>query len=300
MNNAGFDEHVTDHHEAPSIEEDADSLDESPGADATVELTAREEIASLLEEDESRLGDVYRLHVLEGLTPQEVADRLNVATIGFVYGYKSRIDAILDGKVTTGATLQTQVTAAVRSFVKRSRSQVSAAAAQLLVSHLALAEQALAELTSSETTVEDPPRGDDADVDAGHLDGKPGIYAFSYGWYLEKPVDERSGNTLIKVGQTADVGSRIRQHRGGARAHMPEPLVVVRVYTAGDADPAVIEKQFHRLLSTAGHNNPRRANGRRANEVGQEWFLTNETFLDAIASVLNLRTEFIGRSAFVE
>lgn len=169
MNNAGFGEHVTDHHEAPSIEEDADSLDESPGADATVELTAREEIASLLEEDESRLGDVYRLHVLEGLTPQEVADRLNVATIGFVYGYKSRIDAILDGKVTTGATLQTQVTAAVRSFVKRSRSQVSAAAAQLLVSHLALAEQALAELTSSETTVEDPPRGDDADVDAGHL-----------------------------------------------------------------------------------------------------------------------------------
>lgn len=201
MNNAGFGEHVTDHHEAPSIEEDADSLDESPGADATVELTAREEIASLLEEDESRLGDVYRLHVLEGLPPQEVADRLNVATIGFVYGYKSRIDAILDGKVTTGATLQAQVTAAVRSFVKRSRSQVSAAAAQLLVSHLALAEQALAELTSSETTVEDPPRGDDADVDAGHLDGKPGIYAFSYGWYLESPSTKGPGTHSSKSGR---------------------------------------------------------------------------------------------------
>ncbi|WP_260979722.1 GIY-YIG nuclease family protein [Microbacterium sp. BH-3-3-3] len=300
MNDAEFGEPAANDYEDVAMDEDTESIEDSLPAADVVELTARQEIEALLEDDESRLGDVYRLHVLEALAPQEVADRLNVATVGFVYGYKSRIDAILDGKVTTGATLQTQVTAAVRSFVKRSRAQVSAAAAQLLVSHLALAEQALAELTSSETSVEEPPRGDDADVDAGHLDGKPGIYAFSYGWYLEKPVDERSGNTLIKVGQTSDVGSRIRQHRGGARAHMPEPLVVVRVYTAGDSDPAVVEKQFHRLLSTAGHNNPRRASSRRANEVGQEWFLTNETFLDAIASVLNLRTEFIGRSAFVE
>lgn len=198
--------------------------DPTPSVEPVREPTAREEIASLLEEDESRLGDVYRLHVIEGLSPQEVADRLNVATIGFVYGYRARIDAILDGRVTAGVTLQSQVTAAVRSFVKRNRTQVSVAAAQLLVSNLALAEQALVELTSSETNVEEPARGDDADVDTGHLDGTPGIYAFSYGWYLEKPVDEKSGNTLIKVGQTTDVGSRIRQHRGGARAHMPEPL----------------------------------------------------------------------------
>lgn len=263
-------------------------------------MTARQELEKLLEEDQSRLGDVYRLHLMGGLTPQEVADHLNIETIGFVYGYRSRIDAILDGKVTTGATLQTQVTAAVRSFVKRNRGQVSPAAAHLLVGHLALAEQALAELTSSDTAVNEPQRGDDADVDAGHLDKKPGIYAFSYGWYLEKPVDEKTGNTLIKVGQTADVGLRIRQHRGGARAHMPEPLVVVRVYSVGPHDPSEIEKKFHRLLTTAGHDNPRRESTRRANEVGQEWFLTNEAFLDAIASVLGLRTEYIGRSAFVE
>lgn len=274
--------------------------DELAQGEVELDLTPREEIAKLLEEDQSRLGDVYRLHVLEELGPQDVADRLNIGTIGFVYGYRSRIDAILDGKVTTGATLQTQVTAAVRSFVKRNKGQVSAAAAQLLVSNLALAEQALVELTSSDTSVDEPVRGDDAEVDAGHLDGKPGIYAFSYGWYLEKPVDEKSGNTLIKVGQTTDVGLRIRQHRGGARAHMPEPLVVVRVYSAGEGDPVAIERQFHRLLSTAGHNNPRRTSTRRANEVGQEWFLTNEAFLDAIASVLGLRTEYIGRSAFVE
>lgn len=283
---------IIDHHE--ELERADDRLDPEPA------LTARQELEKLVEEDQSRLGDVYRLHVLDGLAPQEVADRLNIETVGFVYGYRSRIDAILDGKVTTGVTLQTQVTAAVRSFVKRNRGQVSAAAAQLLVGHLALAEQALAELTSSETAVEEPQRDDDAGVDAGYLDGKPGIYAFSYGWYLEKPVDEKSGNTLIKVGQTFDVGLRIRQHRGGARAHMPEPLAVVRVYSVGAHDPIDIEKKFHRLLTTAGHNNPRRVSTRRANEVGQEWFLTNEAFLDAIASVLGLRTEYIGRSAFVE
>lgn len=202
--------------------------------------------------------------------------------------------------MTAGATLQTQVTAALRSFIKRNRGQLSAVAVQLIVGHLALAEQALAELTSSETAVEEPQREDDADVDAGHLDGKPGIYAFSYGWYLEKPVDEKAGNTLIKVGQTVDVGLRIRQHRGGARAHMPEPLAVVRVYSVGEHDPAEVERKFHRLLTTAGHNNPRRVSNRRVNEVGQEWFLTNEAFLHAIASVLGLRTEYIGRSAFVE
>lgn len=291
---------LNDPYPGPPLTETSDPSVEAGQIEAELELTAREEIEKLLEEDQSRLGDVYRLHVIEELAPQVVADRLNIETVGFVYGYRSRIDAILDGKVTTGATLQSQVTAAVRSFVKRSRGQVGAAAAQLLVNNLALAEQALIELTSSETSVDEPVRGDDADVDTGHLDGKPGIYAFSYGWYLEKPVDEKSGNTLIKVGQTTDVGLRIRQHRGGARAHMPEPLVVVRVYSAGDVDPIAVEKQFHRLLSTAGHNNPRRAATRRANEVGQEWFLTNEAFLDAIASVLGLRTEYIGRSAFVE
>ncbi len=137
-----------------------------------------------LEEDQSRLGDVYRLHVLEKLSPQDVADRLNVGTIGFVYGYKSRVDAILDGKVTAGATLQAQVTSAIRSFVKRNKSQVSTEAAHILVSNLALAEQALAELASSDTVADEPEMGDDANVDAGLLDGVPGIYAFSYGWYL--------------------------------------------------------------------------------------------------------------------
>lgn len=277
-----------------------DEIDDAADDVAAVAMTPRQEIENLLDADQSRLGDVYRLYVVEKLPPQEVADRLNVGTVGFVYGYKARIDAILDGKVTSGATLQAQVTSGVRSFVKRSKNQVGSEAAHVLASNLALAEQALADLQASDVVSQDAEVEDDANVDGGLLDGVPGIYAFSYGWYLEKPVDEKSGNTLMKVGQTNDVASRIRQHRGGARSHMPEPLVVVRVYSTGDRDPAAVEAQFHRLLSTAGHHNPRRVSTRRANEVGQEWFLTNEAFLDAVASVLGLRTEYIGQSAFVE
>ena len=81
---------------------------------------------------------------------------------------------------------------------------------------------------------------------------------------------------------------------------MPEPLVVVRAYSASpDQDLKRLEDTFHALLRTAGHANPRRPELRR-NEVGREWFMTNEAFLDTIASALGLRTAYMGTSPFVE
>src|SRR5699024_11359783 len=57
------------------------------------------------------------------------------------------------------------------------------------------------------------------------------IYAFSYGWYLESPVDPKNENTLIKVGYATNIWARLQQHQAGAMTHMPEPLVVLRVFT---------------------------------------------------------------------
>lgn len=80
--------------------------------------------------------------------------------------------------------------------------------------------------------------------------------------------------------------------------HMPEPLIVLRVFTAEPGrNMRDIEKTFHSLLKTAGHTNPRRTQLARK-QVCQEWFLTNENFLDAIAKALGLRTELIGESEF--
>lgn len=261
-------------------------------------LAPLEEIRQLLYEDQSRLGDVYRLYIDGGLSPQEVADRLNIETPNFVYSYRAYIEAILNGKVSTGVQLRRQTASALRSLIKRNKTALSVEALNILNTHLALAEQAVTSDDAADESLSEAEQDEENRAVTGALVGKIGIYAFSYGWYLENPVDAKA-NTLIKIGKSENVGVRIRQHRLGARAHIPEPLVVVRVYGVGDRDLDQTERDFHRLLSTAGHDNPRRVVAQRS-EVGKEWFLTNEAFLDAIASALGLRTEYIGRSEFVE
>jgi hypothetical protein len=115
------------------------------------------------------------------------------------------------------------------------------------------------------------------------------------GWYLERPVDESRGFTLIKVGFADNIADRIKQHTSGARAHMPEALVLLRAYQCDN--PRQSEQTFHKLLETARHENPRRSVSRRS-EIGREWFLTSEDFLDSVADALKLRTLYIGQSEF--
>ncbi len=268
----------------------------TPQPELPVDFAPREELERFLAADQRRLGDVYRL-TRQGLNADQIAERLNVATPGFVYSYRYQIDAALDGTVSSSPTIQRQVLAALRSLLSRGRDVLSPAALQLLQANQAAVERASeADDPASEAlAAEEEQRSTSVSID--RLSGVAGIYAFSYGWYLESPVDPDHGNTLIKVGRAADVAARIRQYASGVRTHMPEPLVLVRVFSTGGRDLAETEKAFHLLLSTAGHSNPRRA-GRPRSEVGKEWFLTNEDFLDAIAEILGLRTEYIGQSAF--
>jgi hypothetical protein len=261
-------------------------------------LSPRDEIGELIGMNEGRLGDVYRLG-LEGLEPAEIAERLNVATPNFVYTYRYQIDAALDGKPTSGSVLRRQALSALNSLMKRGRNVLSPEAHKLLQSNAAAVEAA--------GLVEDPAEAARADIDEAisaaetleDLRGERGIYAFSYGWYLESPIDPEGGRTLIKVGRAEDVETRIRQHTSGARTHIPEPLALVRVYSARNRDLAEIERNFHDLLESAGHANPRR-NGKSRSEVGKEWFLTNENFLDTVAKVMGLTTLYIGQSEFVD
>lgn len=261
-------------------------------------LAPVDELERLLFEDQTRLGDVYRLHVIDGLLPSAVADALDIDTPGFVYTYRAHINAILHGDISNSVHLRKQTASRIRSLIKQNRAALSSEALRLLNEHRALAEQALDLEDEVDEIVAD--RAQDAETIAATttLENTRGIYAFSYGWYLEHPVDDRS-NTLIKVGRSERVGVRISEHQRGARAHIPEPLVVLRVYSVPDEhDLEQTERDFHRLLSTAGHENPRRLIARR-NEVGKEWFLTNEDFLDAVASALKLRTAYTGQSAFI-
>ena len=274
-----------------------DPLEPSVQAETLGAPTPRDEIAALLSSHEGRLGDVYRL-TEEGLTPEQIAERLNVATPNFVYTYRYQASAALDGKTTNGTTMRRQALGALRSLLKAGRGRLSPAAVRLLQSNTAAVEASAEASDPSDEAQADVDEVASAATALHQLNGVPGIYAFSYGWYLESFVDPERGQTLIKVGQARDVAARIRQHTAGARTHMPEPLALIRVYAIGSRDLLATEKSFHELLETAGHSNPRRV-GSAARQVGREWFLTNEDFLDSIAKALELRTLYIGQSDFI-
>jgi len=265
--------------------------------ETSIPLGPREEVQQFISGDDRRLGDVFRL-TRDGLSPEQIADHLNVSTSGFVYSYRRVINAALDGKTSNAPSVQAKVASALRSLIARGRDQLSLEALQLLQRNLNAIERA-AELSEQDVASELVEPGEDSSGDVlQRLSGVSGIYAFSYGWYLESPVDPEQQNTLIKVGQSDDVGGRIRAYASGVRTHMPEPLALIRVYSTGDRNAQEVESHFHKLLSTARHTNPRRTRLSRRSEVGREWFLTNEDFLDAIAATMGLRTEHIGLSEF--
>lgn len=256
--------------------------------------TPRDELAEFIASQETRIGDVYNL-TAEGLDPRGIADRLNIDTSSFVYQYQAMIAAALDGELPSGPTMLKSVASALNGLHKRARGVLSPEALELLDANRSRASQAIEELdpvAEAQAEVEDEER-EEGQID--ELVGVAGIYAFSYGWYLDNPLSEENDRTLIKVGRARDIAARIRQHRAGARTHIPEPLVTVRVFGTGDRDVEQVERLFQRLLKTAGHTNPRRDTSRRnrKNEVGEEWYLTNREFLDSIAEALELRIIYV-------
>ncbi|MFB9645433.1 GIY-YIG nuclease family protein [Microbacterium terregens] len=256
-------------------------------------LTPRQELEALLLTDKGRLGDVFNR---AGLEPEQVAADLNVSSPAFVYNQRRTIDAILDGRPVQGPVYRRQVLATLRTQQARGRGILSPEAAELLAKNRAAVEAAGADEDSVQAAEEAAAEEREAGNTLVALEGVSGVYAFSYGWYLESPLDPGRGNTLIKVGMSANVAERVRQHTRSARAHIPEPLALIRVYEAGVHGADYLEQAFHALLHAAGHDNPRRT-GR---EVGVEWFLTNADFLDTIARTIGLRTIYSGRSEFMQ
>ena len=198
------------------------------------------EIRALISTNEGRLGEVYRL-TEEGLTPEQVASQLNVATAGFVYTYRYQIQAAFCGKPTSGAALRAQTVSALNSLLRRATGVRSPEALALLMANKATVEAAGAEVDLAAEAKADIEEKSAAANTLNDLNKVAGIYAFSYGWYLESPVDVVRGNPLIKVALATDVGERIRSYISGVRTHMPEPLVLIRVYPTGDEDLAEIE-----------------------------------------------------------
>lgn len=258
-------------------------------------VSPRDEISELIGAQESRIGEVHLLRQ-QGLDPREIADHLGNATTGFTYQCFAQIGAALDGDVPNSASMIRVVLPKLNTLVKQGRAgELSPPALQLLEEHREKVRSALELVDPADEARQEKQQEAEEEQELGQLRGHAGIYAFSYGWYLDNPMLSENDRTLIKVGRAVDVHKRLADHRRGARAHIPEPLVTIRVYSTGDGDLVQIERSFHKLLETAGHANPRREStpGRR-NEVGEEWYLTNRDFLDAIADALGLRMVYAG------
>lgn len=260
-------------------------------------LAGDDEIRELIRSDPSRTGDVFR-GLEAGLTAPQIAELHNVSTYGFVYNYQTRIEAALGDRVPSSRSLLAESAGAIRTLIKRGRGVLSADALALLQGRLTLIEERIRDLGEPGDALASELADQKVDEATLEFADLPGIYAFSYGWYIEHPTE--SGNFLIKVGRASSVGRRIAEFRSGVRTHMPEPLALLRVYTTASLNLERAEGLFHRLLSTAGHENPRRQLVSRRREVGTEWFLTNEDFLDACAEACGLTTVFIGGSEFAE
>lgn len=147
-----------------------EGIDDDAASDTP--LAPLQEIRQLLYEDQSRLGDVYRLHIDERLSPQEVADRLNIETPNFVYSYRAYIEAILNGKVSTGAQLRRQTASALRSLIKRNKTALSIEALKILNTHLAVAEQAVTSDDGADESLSEAEQDEENRAATGALEGK--------------------------------------------------------------------------------------------------------------------------------
>lgn len=232
----------------------ADSLEEQPQP----QLAPADEIRALILEDQSRLGDAFR-GLEQGLSAREISEHHNVATAGWVYNSQAVFNAAIEGQFSSSPSMIRSIASTLRSLAKAGRGVLSTEALALLTDRLREAERRVEEAqTSDESTESEEEEQLEREVSKAtdRLLDIPGIYAFSYGWYIEHPAED--DRFLIKVGRAESVGRRIDDYRRGVRTHMPEPLALLRVYGSGERSTVEAERLFHRLLSTAGHDNPRR------------------------------------------
>ena len=77
----------------------------------------RAELESHLDDDTSRTGDVHRL-LDEGLTDQQIADRLGVGTANFVWNQRVILRTLLDGEIPQSPSVVAQVSRKIRTVMR--------------------------------------------------------------------------------------------------------------------------------------------------------------------------------------
>ena len=248
--------------------------------------TYLKEVERALSEDETRLGEVWRLSQ-QGVSEEEIAKELNVKTTGMVYGTRRYIKAIREDILHLPQSRLRRCEKILRKFVKDHQERLSPTTVSLLQ------EKA----TECARRANDPVRREEEEqklerqTSAAEEEEVPGIYVYALPHYLRYPIeisenDETDNRTYLKVGMSErDAIKRFRQQRGNTA--LPEPPILLRIYVGSNGmDIAEVERKIHRHLAHADHvrNSERGA--------GQEWFLTHLKFLDSTAELLGLKAHF--------
>ncbi|MYA09946.1 MAG: GIY-YIG nuclease family protein [Gemmatimonadetes bacterium] len=243
-------------------------------------LGYRSEVEGALDRNDKNLGKVWAFRK-EGLERKEIAARIG----GQAYNYWACLDAILDGTVPSSPSLAAQAASALRGFARKN--PLSESTREVLYGRAEVCEN----------SSYDPERVDAEDralqrrTATAEKQDTTGIYVYSLPHYRRRPVLPATGEdddsvtrdrTYYKVGKSDDdVIRRFRQQK--TQTVLPEPAVLFRVYETSKKSAGAVEGKFHDHLEAAGHVRQRRPKG-----TGKEWFLTNLTFLDSIASLLDL------------
>ncbi|WP_458602775.1 hypothetical protein [Rhodococcus ruber] len=234
----------------------------------------RTELVAFLEQDASRLGQVYRC-LQRGLTADQIASELEVSTSGFVWMYERRIRSLLDGDLPTAPTVAQAVARKFRSMLKIGG--WSEACRTYLEHNLVELERRVSDESARSVEVQQAK----AQTEEAEARNDVGIYVYALPHYLLHPYEPDSGRTLMKVGRSdSDVIVRFRnQTRTTA---LPEEPILLRIYRTEPGAAAAAETTFHRLLEAADHHRS------VARTAGREWSVTSTRFLDEVARALSL------------
>ena len=239
-----------------------------------------DEIRLALRNNEGNLGVVFRLIESGFTSPSEMVTEGGIANTGHASNLIRYIRAILEASIpaspsrseaagrTIGGLIRAfEFSAESRLYLQDLRSELderatNASAVQLENAELEKRSETLAKVAEQ----------------AG------GVYVYSFPAYIKTPAKTDPDRYWLKVGTTERiVEMRIAdQTRSTA---MPEDPLILRVYRSENVSNSELEKKFHRILQSAGHNRTESKHG------GKEWYATNLDFLDEIAEMLGLQIQ---------
>lgn len=237
-----------------------------------------QELAQALRSNDGQLGKVFTLLESGSVTNRELVDGAAAANPSAAANLRVTVKVVLEQVFPPAPTVAAQsrrsigglirdnpgLSEAARSYLEDLRTKLEVIATDS--SAIELEDQGL-EVRSKELELS--------------LEKMAGVYVFTLPSFYRAVQKTDPERFWFKIGKTErNSGTRVREIMGSSKTGWPEDPVILRVYSHPVRTPKEIEKEFHKLLVSAGHY---RAVG---DQTGRDWFATNLDFLNAIASAL--------------